>query len=141
MEFDRMNGNTKWRDAELLELAQLDEYKLLGVSEGAATPEGYTKINVHLYTITNDGRSRPDLWPETHDEHTNRQCILWSSISKGSENGHVLAELNGLELWATDVGNAFLESYTSERVLFKAGPEFGDREGHTRHRTRTVRFT
>jgi hypothetical protein len=42
-----------------------------------------------------------------------------------------LAELNGLELWATDVGNAFLESYTSERVLFKAGPEFGDREGHT----------
>jgi hypothetical protein len=37
----------------------------------------------------------------------------------------------GLELWATDVGNAFLESYTSERVLFKAGPEFGDREGHT----------
>jgi hypothetical protein len=41
-----------------------------------------------------------------------------------------LAEL-GLELWATDVGNAFLESYTSERVLFKAGPEFGDREGHT----------
>jgi hypothetical protein len=69
MEFDRMNGNTKWRDAELLELAQLDEYKLLGVSEGAATPEGYTKINVHLYTITNDGRSRPDLWPETHDEH------------------------------------------------------------------------
>jgi hypothetical protein len=25
---------------------------------------------------------------------------------------------------------------TSERVLFKAGPEFGDREGHTRHRTR-----
>jgi hypothetical protein len=48
-----------------------------------------------------------------------------------------LAELNGLELWATDVGNAFLESYTSERVLFKAGPEFGDREGHTRHRTHT----
>jgi hypothetical protein len=52
-----------------------------------------------------------------------------------------LAELNGLELWATDVGNAFLESLHVERVLFKAGPEFGDREGHTRHRTRTVRFT
>jgi Reverse transcriptase (RNA-dependent DNA polymerase) len=30
-----------------------------------------------------------------------------------------LAELNGFQLWATDIGNAYL-----------AGPEFGDREGH-----------
>ena len=42
-----------------------------------------------------------------------------------------LAELNGLCLWATDVGNAYLESFTSEKIVFCAGPEFGDREGHT----------
>jgi hypothetical protein len=42
-----------------------------------------------------------------------------------------LAELNGLELWGTDIGNAYLESFTKEKVAFVAGPEFGALEGHT----------
>ena len=41
-----------------------------------------------------------------------------------------LAELNGLEMWATDIGNAYLEAATSEKVYIEAGPEFDDREGH-----------
>ena len=41
-----------------------------------------------------------------------------------------LAELNDLELWGTDIGNAYLESYTEEKVVFIAGPEFGERCGH-----------
>ena len=42
-----------------------------------------------------------------------------------------LAELNGLELWGTDIGNAYLEAYTSEKVAIIAGPEFGPLQGHT----------
>jgi hypothetical protein len=42
-----------------------------------------------------------------------------------------LAELNGLDLWCTDIGNAYLESYTEEKVAFVAGQEFGELEGHT----------
>ena len=42
-----------------------------------------------------------------------------------------LAELNGLETYATDIGNAYLEAKTAEKVCIIAGPEFGDREGHT----------
>ena len=42
-----------------------------------------------------------------------------------------LAELNDLELWNTDIGNAYLESYTTEKVAFIAGPEFGTYAGHT----------
>ena len=41
------------------------------------------------------------------------------------------AELNKLELWSTDTGNACLESYTSEKLCFIAGAEFGEQEGHT----------
>jgi Reverse transcriptase (RNA-dependent DNA polymerase) len=41
-----------------------------------------------------------------------------------------LAELNELQLWATDIGNAYLEAYTTEKVYIIAGPEFGEREGH-----------
>jgi len=42
-----------------------------------------------------------------------------------------LAELNGLETWATDIGNAYLEAKTSEKVYIIAGDEFGDLVGHT----------
>jgi hypothetical protein len=43
-----------------------------------------------------------------------------------------IAELNKLEVWSTDVGNAYLESYTQEKVYIVAGSEFTpfDLEGH-----------
>jgi hypothetical protein len=41
-----------------------------------------------------------------------------------------LAELNNLELWAADIGNTYLEAYTSGKVYIIAGPEFGSFEGH-----------
>ena len=41
-----------------------------------------------------------------------------------------LAELNGLKIWQTDVGNAYLEAKTDEKVYVIAGPEFGEKEGH-----------
>ena len=41
-----------------------------------------------------------------------------------------LSELNGMELWATDIGNAYLEAYTAEKLFIVAGPEFGELEGH-----------
>jgi hypothetical protein len=41
-----------------------------------------------------------------------------------------LAELDGLEVWGTDIGNAYLESVTQEKCYIIAGSEFGDMEGH-----------
>ena len=38
--------------------------------------------------------------------------------------------MNQLEAWATDIGNAYLESYTNEKVYIVASPEFRDRAGH-----------
>jgi hypothetical protein len=42
-----------------------------------------------------------------------------------------LAEHNKQELWATDIGNAYIEAYMLEKVCIKAGREFGDLAGHT----------
>jgi hypothetical protein len=41
-----------------------------------------------------------------------------------------LAEHNHLEIWTTDIGNAYLEAFTSEKVYIIAGPEFGEHGGH-----------
>jgi hypothetical protein len=37
-----------------------------------------------------------------------------------------LAELNHLNIWAVDIGNAYLETNTSEKVCIIAGPNFKD---------------
>ena len=39
-----------------------------------------------------------------------------------------LGELNNLELWGADIGNAFLEGYTHEKLFIIAGPEFEELE-------------
>jgi Reverse transcriptase (RNA-dependent DNA polymerase) len=41
-----------------------------------------------------------------------------------------LAELNALELWGADIGNAYLEALTKEKVNIIGGPEFVDLTGH-----------
>ena len=39
-------------------------------------------------------------------------------------------ELNNLELWGADIGNAYLEARTDEKVFIVAGPEFSDWQSH-----------
>ena len=40
-------------------------------------------------------------------------------------------ELNHLNIMVGDIGNAYLKSYTNEKVVFTAGPKFKELEGHT----------
>ena len=60
---DEKNGNTKWQDAERLEVNQLMEYKSfesLGV--GAPVPEGYNKIPCHfVYDLKHTGKCKARL--------------------------------------------------------------------------------
>ena len=35
-----------------------------------------------------------------------------------------LGKLNNLELWGADIGNAYLEAFTDEKLYIVAGPEF-----------------
>ncbi len=45
MELDRRNGNTRWQDAERLELEQLNEYETFrDLGKGKRAPDGYKKI-------------------------------------------------------------------------------------------------
>ena len=41
-----------------------------------------------------------------------------------------LSQLNKLEIWGADVGNAYLEAYTDEKLCIMAGPEFKELQGH-----------
>ena len=133
MELDRANGNTLWRDAEKLELAQIDEYETfqdLGIGK---RPAGYKQIRVHfVYDVKPTLKRKARLVADGQLTDTPIDSVYSSVVSiRGLKMCLFLAELNKLESWCTDVGNAYLEAYTEEKLFIIAGPEFGDLQGHT----------
>lgn len=134
MEIDARNGNTKWRDAERIELDQLHEYETF-VDKGRGHNPGpdWKKIRCHLvYAVKHDGRHKARLVAGGHLTDTPIDSVYSSVVSlRGIRIITFIAELNNLEVWATDIGNAYLESYTQEKVYIIAGSEFGDLAGHT----------
>ena len=134
MEIDARNGNTRWRDAELQELGQIDEYETF-INKGRGFNPGpdWKKIRVHLvYCVKHCGRHKARLVAGGHLTDTPIDSVYSSVVSlRGIRLLTFIAELNECEVWATDIGNAYLESFTKEKVYIVAGPEFGERAGCT----------
>ena len=135
MRLDQKNKNTRWKDAATLELDQIFEYKTFidkGHHTKTSPPTGYKKIRVHLvFDVKHDGRHKVRLVADGHLTDIPLDSVYSGVVSiRGFRLVLFLAELNNLELWATDIGNAYLEAYTSEKVYIIGGPEFGELEGH-----------
>ena len=132
---DEKNGNNLWKDAVALELQQINEYQTFedkGHHTKTVPPNGYKKIRVHfVFDVKHDGRHKARLVADGHLTDIPLDSVYSGVVSiKGFRLVIFLAELNKLGLWATDIGNAYLEAYTSEKVYIVAGPEFSDLEGH-----------
>ena len=132
MELDARNGNTKWCDAELKELSQIDEYDTFKDRGDNHPGDDYKRITVHMvYAVKHDGWHKARLVAGGHLTDTPIDSVYSSVVSLRSIRILAfLAELNHLEFWSTDIGNAYLESRTQEKVYIKAGDEFSDRAGH-----------
>ena len=134
LELDKRNGNTKWQDCTKLEMQQLHEYETFkDIGYNTRPPDGYRKIRVHLiFAVKHDGRHKARLVADGHLTTVPTESVYSGVVSlRGLRLVIFLAELNGLDTWATDIGNAYLESCTRERVAIVAGSEFGELEGHT----------
>ena len=133
MNLDRKNGNTHWRDAEIYELDHIHSYGTFkDMGKGARKPEGYKMINVHMvYAVKHDGRHRARLVAGGHLTETPIDSVYSGVVSlKSVRLIAFIAELNGLDTWSTDIGSAYLEAETKEKVCIIAGPEFGELMGH-----------
>ena len=133
LKLDTRNGNTKWQDAEQLELSQLEEYQTFkDMGKGLKPLEGYKKITVHfVYAVKHDGRHKARLVAGGHLTEAPDDSIYSSVVSlRGLRLVLFLVELNGLSVWSTDVSNAYLEAKTKEKVYIVAGSEFKELEGH-----------
>jgi hypothetical protein len=127
-------GHTKWTDAEKAELAQLAEYNTF-VDKGkhVEAPKGYKKIRVHfVYACKHDLRHKARLVAGGHLTEPSKESSYSGVVSLRSMRlALVLGELNKLSTMVGDIGNAYLEAYTKEKVYFIAGPEFGALQGHS----------
>src|SRR5687768_3078512 len=133
VEIDERNGNTKWQDATKLELASMEAYQVFK-DQGfkAEPPPGYKVIRVHLiYDVKHDGRHKARLVADGHFTDIPDNSVYSSVVSLcGLRIFLFISELNGLIVWATDVGSAYLEAFTNEMVCIIAGPEFENLQGH-----------
>jgi hypothetical protein len=135
MILDEKNGNNLWTDAVALELQQFYDYQTFedkGHHTKVIQLNGYKKIRVQfVFDVKHDGRHKVRLVADGHLTDIPLDPVYSGVVSiKGFRLVIFLAELNNLELWATDIGNAYLEAYTSEKVYIIAGPEFGSFEAH-----------
>ena len=134
LEIDAANGDTKWADAVTVEMAMIDSYDTFtDKGKGYRPSKDYKKIRVHLvFACKHDGRRKARLVAGGHLTDTPIDSVYSSVVPlRGIRIMTFLAELNGNQAWATDIGNAYLESYTQEKVYIIGGQAFGDRQGHT----------
>jgi Reverse transcriptase (RNA-dependent DNA polymerase) len=132
---DEANGNKNWQEATETELASIDEYSVFidqGHHTKAKTPKSYNKTRVHLiFDVNHDGRQKARLVADGHLTDLPLESVYSGVVSlRGFRLVMFIGKLNEMDVWATDIGNAYLEAFTSEKVYIIAGPEFKQREGH-----------
>ena len=135
MEFDRKNQNNLWEEATRTEMGQIYEYdSFKSMGRNAKVPRNHVMIRVHLiYDVKQDGRRKARLVAGGHLTGPNMDTYYSSVVSLRSMRIVIfLSELNDLELCTGDIGNAYLEAYTNEKVCFIGGKEFAPygHEGH-----------
>ena len=84
-----------------------------------------------MYAVKHDGRHKSRFVAGGHLTDLPLDSVYSGVVSlRGIRLVIFLAELNGLQTWSTDIGNAYLEAKTKEKVCIIAGAEFGELEGH-----------
>ena len=125
-----------------MEMDQISEYQIFK-DDGKAkynpkskwitnAPQGYQRINVHLvFACKHDGHHKSrsvaagTFTPDPIDS-------IYSGVvsTRSLRLSIFLAKLNTMEVWGADIGIAYLEATTKEKICIVAGPEFEELQGH-----------
>jgi Reverse transcriptase (RNA-dependent DNA polymerase) len=91
----------------------------------------HTPVHISLTETQSAGQHKARPVADGHLTDVPLESVYSGVVSLRSIRISVfLAELKKLELWASDIGNAYLEATTSEKVYIIAGSEFRDLKGH-----------
>ncbi len=130
LQMDKENGNDLWARAMAKELSNVDiafDWKEVGEKP----PPGYQKIPYHfVFDIKMDFTRKARLVAGGHVTDVPSVMTYSSVVSRDSVRiMFMIAALNDLDIMAGDIGNAYLNAETTEKVYMIAGSEFGERAG------------
>ena len=137
---DRKNGNTFWLDAIEKEMSRVriafvpwKEGQNKTVEDARRELVGYTQIDCHMvFDVKMDGSftRKARLVAGGHMTKAPSSITYSSVVSRVSVRiVFLVAALNDLEVVTADIGNAYLNAKTKEKIWTVAGKEFGAEEG------------
>jgi hypothetical protein len=102
-------------------MVQLDDYGCFhDQGKGVDIPKGFKKIPVHLiYDVKHNGRHKVRIVADGHLTDIPVDSVYSGVVTlRGLRLLIFLAELNDLQTWTTDIGNAYLEALTSKKGVY-----------------------
>ena len=127
---DARNGNTIWQDAIKKKYDNVKvAFKLL--KDGKKPPPTFTEITCHsIFEVKFDLARKARYVAGGHLTDPPSSITYSSVVSQESIwIAFLVAALNGLNVLAMDIQNAYLNAPMEEKVWFWAGPEWGQHEG------------
>lgn len=132
MELDAAAGNHRWVEATQLEIYHVREYVFIDKSKFNVSkiPRGFQRLQVILtFDVKHNGRHKSRLVTRGDLTYKPVDSVYAGVVSlRGFRICLFLAELNGMEANTMDIGNAYLEAYTTEKLYVYTGSEFGDQQ-------------
>ncbi len=126
-------GNTNWADAvskEVAALIQHECFKFLDKSK-FKPPSDYQNVRLHfVYEVKPDLRQKARLVCDGSRVDP-RGLSTRATVVKGISVRllDLIADAQNLEVICGDIGNAFIQAHTREKVYSYTGPEFGEHAG------------
>ena len=134
--FDAENGNTFWWDSVMKEMKNMRPAFEVWEKSAEEIPPGYQQIKCHLIFDIKMGenfrqKARFVAGGHTTPEVLNSIITYSSVVSRDSVRIAltIVAGLNGLQVMACDIQNAYLTTDCREKIWTVAGPEFGSEAG------------
>jgi hypothetical protein len=125
---DKKNNDNMWKGAMKVEVDSNQEHKtLIFLPPGAKPPDGYQEAPLRMiFDVKPDLRRKARLVAGGHKVDARGHSSFSSVIRLDCIRLlNVIAKAQGLRVLAGDIGNAYINADTKEKVYTVCGPEFG----------------
>ena len=132
---DEAAGNNKWEMTNKLEQDKLVEYSTIhdkGKFHISKILRDHKQIKVHtIFDVKYDGQHKAQCVADGHLTDTPVDSVYSGVVSlQGFQMVLFILELNGLQPYATNIDNAYLKAYTTEKLWIIVPTEFGKQIVH-----------
>ena len=129
LRIDKASGNTKWQDAVTKEVGALIHHKCFKfMPKDFKPPQDYQYCRLHfVYEVKTDLRQKARLvcdGSRVDPKGLSTRATVVKGISVRLLD--IIAESQGLKVECGDIGNAFIQAETLEKVYTRVGPEFSE---------------